>query len=256
MKKIFLILAVSSLIALAGCGGGGNDNAVVAPPVANQALDGIWNGTFTSAVLGGTIAAYMVITPANAMRYVTSQGVQGAGAVIISGGAFSGAITAFTPAGAFFPNGSSIGALTAIGTGTAKGTLTGTYSGAGDNGTFTFTYDPIYDRGASLATIAGTWAGTFISVGTGAIVTANISAGGIITGSDTAGCIYNGSLSIIDPLKNVYTSTMIQTVCTPAITLTGLATVTDNPALLPLTNNVLNFALSNATSHVAGYLTR
>ena len=256
MKKMLFIFAVGALSALAGCGGGGNGNVVAPPPVAAQALDGIWNGTFTSNVVGGTVGAYMVISPTNEARYVSTQGVEGAGTIAVSGNTFSSNYTAFTPAGGFFPNGTTVAAGTSNGTGSTKGTITGTYSGGGDNGTFTFTYDPIYDRGASLATISGTWTGIFVSVGTGAVVTANISTTGVITGSDTAGCVYNGTLSIIDPLKNIYTGSMTQTVCTPAITLTGLATLTDNPALLPLKNNVLNFALSNATSHVAGSLGR
>jgi len=256
MKKMFFIFAVGALSALSGCGGGGNGNVVAPQPVAAQALDGIWNGTFTSNVLGGTIGAYMVISPTNEARYVTTQGVEGAGAITVSGNSFSETVNAFAPTGIFFPNGSRVGVGTLNGTGSTKGTLTGTYAGAGDNGTFTFTYDPIYDRGASLATISGTWTGTFVSVGTGAVVTANISTTGVITGTDTAGCVYNGTLKVIDPLKNIYAGSMTQTVCTPAITLTGLATLTDNPALLPLKNNVLNFALSNATSHVAGSLGR
>jgi len=248
MKKLFFIFTIGCLISLTGCGGGGGGNNAAIP---NQALDGIWNGSFTSAVLGGTIGAYIVISPNNEMHYVTSQGVQGAGLASVSGSNFSSFFTAFTPPGIIFPNGASIATGTTTGTGTSKGTLTGTYSGGGDNGTFSFAYNQIYDRGASLAAVSGAWAGVFLS--TGASVTVNIDAGGVITGSDTNGCVFNGVLSIFDPLKNIYGGSLTQTGCTAPTTATGLAFLSDAP---PLTNNILNFALSDQTSSVAGSLGR
>jgi hypothetical protein len=63
----------------------------------------------------------------------------------VNGNSFSTTATAYAPHGSTLLDGSQVDAVTISGTFTTKDKMSGTYSGAGDEGTFTLTYNgPLY----------------------------------------------------------------------------------------------------------------
>lgn len=97
------------------------------------------------------------------------------------------------------------------------------------SGTFTLTYDALYDRDSSLATIAGNFRapnGTVVSVD---------ASGNIFSQDATTGCVVNGKASIIDTRYNAYYfeykfgSCAGQLTVLNGVTFTGLGTL-DNTA--------------------------
>lgn len=62
-------------------------------------------------------------------------------------------------------------------------------------------YDPLYEDGSSLATIAGMYTATDAS---GFTLTYTIDADGALSGSDTEGCVASGDVSLIDEQYNLY----------------------------------------------------
>jgi len=243
-----IIFIIGCTIGLGGCGGGGGSASA---PTSGQAIDGIWSGTITSNVLGITVGEIGIVSPNNELHFLSSQGVQITGFGTVSGNNFSATATAFAPAGLVFPDGSTVAPSVINGTAVAGSSLNGTFSGGGDSGTFSLTFDPVYNRGASLSVIAGTWSG---GISNGAFLTITIDQLGNIGGSDTSGCVFNGIVSIIDPQKNVYKSSVTVTGCAGSIgTVTGLGALSDNP---PSQNNILNFGMSNSIATVSGKLFR
>src|SRR2546422_500142 len=71
----------------------------------------------------------------------------------------SGSFTGFAPLGFVFPNGSSSATFSISGTVQSKLSLSGNYSGGGENGTFSLSYNTLYERPSSLAIISGIWLG-------------------------------------------------------------------------------------------------
>jgi hypothetical protein len=110
-----------------------------------------------------------------------------------------------------------------------QSTGTSVQSAAVLSGTFTLTYDALYDRDSSLATISGNFQepnGTVVSV----------DASGNIFGQDaTTGCVVNGRASIIDSRYNAYRIQYTYGSCTGqlavlnGVTFKGLGTL-DNTA--------------------------
>jgi hypothetical protein len=92
-------------------------------------------------------------------------------------------------------------------------------------GTFTLTYDPLYDRDSSLATIAGNYREP-----NGTVVTVDAN-GNIFSQDATTGCVLNGRASVIDSRYNAYHVEYTFASCTGqltalnGVTFTGLATL-------------------------------
>ncbi len=90
----------------------------------------------------------------------------------------------------------------------------------------TLTFDTVYNRSSSLASLAGNWTAT----ANGVTLTATVQPDGSFTASDSNSCTYQGNFSLIDPTFDVYAETHVRSCSGVAVTFTGLA------ALLP-TNN-------------------
>jgi len=192
MKKL-LIASLVIVLALAGfaCGGGGGGGGV---PVQNQSPQGIWNGSFHSNVTNGTDIVSGVVTSNELRLFSASWGGQYAGTGSVSGSSFSGTLTAYAPWGYVFRDGSKIGSVTINGTVKYRDSISGTYSGTGDNGTFSLAYDSLYLRTPSLSLVGGNWLHQSDQLGT---VPWTIDANGNITGSSSGGCVYSGEVSIV-----------------------------------------------------------
>lgn len=248
MKKqlLAMVIAATGLFGLAGCGGGGGGGAAPAP--VSQAIDGIWIGTLTSTPVAQTFGIIGVIAPNHQLRFISTAGVQYFGRAAVAGNRVTAAVTGIAPAGFIFLSGGNTTTGNISGTVVASTSLNGTYTAINDSGTFSLTYSPTYNRPASLSLLAKTWTG---AISSGGIATITISPGGVISGTDTMGCSYAGTVSVIDPAKNIYNATVTASVCAPTATYTGYAILQD---VAPGTNNQIDFIVGNATRSVFGAL--
>jgi len=134
------------------------------------------------------------------------------------------------------------------GTVVAGKTLNGTYTTSKDNGTFKLSYSSTYNRPASLGLLAKKWSGP---ISNGATATVNISKTGVITGNDTMGCTYKGAVKVIDPTKNIYSTTLTSSACSTPVTYKGFIILQD---IAPKINNQLDFMVSNVNKSFLGQL--
>ena len=240
--------------ALFGCGGGGGggggDDGFV--PIVDASPGGIWEGT--DPIAG--IALIGVVTETGEARFIRSDGMQSFGQATVSGNSVSGNYTSILPYGFVFEDGSSWGTGTLSGTVRERQSITATFSfrtsaGLSSTGTGTFTYNSLYDRDSSLATIAG----NYRDGNTGAVV--NVNSNGVIFSQDAVtGCVVNGQASIIDSRYNVYRIEYSFTGCQGfdsylnGTTATGLG-VLDNTSspeyvIIGVTNTSARYALTQA----------
>jgi hypothetical protein len=86
----------------------------------------------------------------------------------------------------------------------------GRYSGSGDAGTFNMSLSPMWDRPASIGTVAGVYTR---STSNGYTMTMTMSANGQLTASDSRGCLINGSVGVPDATHNMYRINATVTSC-------------------------------------------
>jgi hypothetical protein len=191
------ILAVA--LPLAGCGGSGGGSSST-PSTPSASAGGFWRGS--DSISGLPIVG--LIDEVGEFHFLRSDGAQYVGTANVSGNSISANIEGFVPIGYQFPDGSTRG------TGSVSGNLEArtainlntqfrTDAGSVSNGTLDLTFDAIYNRVSSLATIAGTYTnpqdGSVITVG---------SDGTVFSQDPTTGCVLNGTVSIINASYNAY----------------------------------------------------
>jgi hypothetical protein len=197
--RLFAPLATISL-ALVACGGGGSDSGNTSLAPANASPGGIWTGidSFTNLQLIG------LVTETGEFHFLRSDNLQTFGTVSVSGNNVSGNLTGATPVGTSFPDGSTTGTGTFSGTVQARSSLTGTVTFRTAGGTSTtsnisLTFNPIYNRPSSLATIAG----NYRDPSTNAVISVT-SNGAVFEQDAVTGCVINGTISIINATYNAY----------------------------------------------------
>lgn len=206
-----------------------------------ESASGIWGGTFTSNVEGKTYNILGVIAENGEARFLSDEGAQFSGNVSVSGSTLTSTVTAFAPPGYVFVNGSTYGTVRFTGTVKTKNSLTGTYSGVGDTGTFTLTYDVTYERGSSLSSVSGNWSNSDPS---GYSQNVTVNANGTFTGNNSSGCTFSGNVTIINPSYDAYRLDNVRIGSCGAFngTYTGLGVLWDNST----TNDTFTFGMSNS----------
>jgi hypothetical protein len=129
----------------------------------------------------------------------------------------------YAPTGTAFLVGGTTAAFTVSGTGTANGTMVGTYSGAGDTGILTFNYNTYaaYNAPVVMSNVAGNY--TSVETSSGSTLSGVLTATGALTGNDPFGA-FSGTLTVVDPGKNAFHALVTYTPSGQApITYTGLA---------------------------------
>ena len=171
-------------------GGGGGSSSTPTPTPTLQDPQGVYLGTVTSASAGALVAVAMA-TPQGELRYLASNGYL---AVAQMG---TGSGTLYSPTGQSWP-------LTLTGLSVAPGvSAAGRFAGAGDTGTFTFNYNPVYLRPKALAALVGNYSATGSQTTSGYPVSINVDNAGNFTGSDATGS-FTGTLTQPDSTKNLY----------------------------------------------------
>lgn len=229
MKRLLsmVLILIPMSIALWACGGGGGSDTSTSPQT--QPIAGIWNGTLTSNVAHQTYSVTGIIAELGNARFINlTNGAQYSCVVSTSGNSFSAPGTAYATFGNVFLDGSHVGIVNISGSFSPKGSMTGTYSGTGDSGSFSLNYSPLYETPSSLSSLSGTWTGTVI-VGSGPTsnVTIIIDSNGNLSGSSTAGCVISGNAGIIDSSYNAYIFNLVISNCVAENgTYSGLGAVT------------------------------
>ena len=215
MRKI-LLLCVAFL--LSACGGGGGSGSAVSPPpppppppTTNESPAGIWEGTFTSTVFNQVEQVLGVATSQGDIRFVSiDSGSQFFGQVVVSGDAISGSLRAVSLAGGQFAGGPASGTVNIEGTLSTRNSISGTFIGVGDEGTFSLTFNNLYDQDSSIPMVQSHWSApeTIFKILLPGLGTAPIGLAiqdtGDFSGADTDGCDYSGLISILDPDFNIY----------------------------------------------------
>lgn len=203
--KQFAVLGLTVL--LAACGGGG-DGASPTAPAPSVTAEGFWEGPAST----GASGALAVLETGETWGVYTSSGsIVGAlyGTTTSSGTTLSGSGKDFN-----IPS-RSVGSGTYSGTFVAKSSINvATSSGS----TFSGTYKTAYDQPASLAAVAGTFAGVGVS-GTSPVqpISVTISSSGAITVPASLGCSAAGTATPRPSGKNIFDVTVAFTGSTCAL---------------------------------------
>lgn len=199
-----------SVIALWGCGGGGGES----PPTDDAAVGGIWEGTVD--IQGeGVTAVFAFVTEAGEAHFVQEDGVQYWGTLSTSQRELSGALSAATPFGATFPDGST-GATGSVG-GTIvpylsiRATLSlTTGAGSAASGEMSLRFDRAYGQGWSVANLAG----TFTDAAEPGSDSLTLDSNGVLFGQDpSTSCVVNGQLRRLNIPHNVYNVSLTYSSC-------------------------------------------
>ena len=200
MKNSAAILLCAVLTTGCGGGGGGGSSQPAPPPVTNASPGGIWEGTLGTGqdVLG-------LVTESGEFHFLDANELaQYFGTVSVNANTVSAQFTGYAALGSSFADGTTRGTGSLTGTVQARSTFTATSTfqtsaGASNTNAINLTYNALYDRDSSLATIAG----NFTDLRTGSIV--NINSSGVAFSQNPAnGCVLNGSVSIINAQFNAY----------------------------------------------------
>lgn len=246
VNKFLAIVLLFFAFNIASCGGGGGGEGTP-PPITNESASGIWEGTFFSNVTKHTHQVIGIITETGEARFIVDSRGQYSGNINVSGDVVTGTLRAYAPIGYIFPDGSIVGNVSVTGKVKTKVSLSVTYAGVGDSGSFTLIYNSRYERDSSLALISGTWAMS----DAGYILTFTVNDNGTFTGSDSDGCVYNGTVSIINADYNAYRMNLVVSSCGIFNgSYSGLATVSDYAS----PSDTLIFGVSNQNLSVTGAL--
>jgi len=256
MKRLGIIALVITL--LTACGGGGG-STTPPPPVTNASPGGIWNGT--DSVSGEKIIG--LITETGEFHFLRHDGVQYFGTLSTSGNNVSGTYTGITAVGTAFPDGSNYGSGTVNGTVAQRQTLNGTTTfktsaGNTTSGTVSLKFNPLYNSGSSLVTVAG----SYLDAAHNAIVTVDTK--GVISEQDpVSNCTVSGRVSIIDSRYDAYSVSYSFANCTGpyafqnGTTATGLGTIdtTVTPAIayIGIVDSGARYVLTASYTKQGGY---
>ena len=201
---------------LSGCGGGGSSSALgsSAPPsgstlpTTNATPGGIWRGVDSVS----NLQVIGLVDEAGEFHFIRTDNVQYVGTATVSTDTISASFEGFTQLGSVFADNSDHGTGTVAGTVQARSTLSlstqfKTDSGAVSNGTLDLTFDTLYNRASSLATISGNFSNNGVEV--------TLSSNGTIFWQDPrTSCVVNGTVSIINATYNAYRVQFTYASCT------------------------------------------
>jgi hypothetical protein len=201
-----LLLSLATLT-VAACGGGGgsagptsSDNVTTGfTSGSTKTSPGVWQGTVTSPTTGQS-ALVGLTNAAGQSVWMTTDGRVWSGQMLVAGTQFEVTMAGYMYPGSRFPNGSAYGSSSMM-FNYGNGAWTGQYSGGGDAGTFNVAMSSMWNRPATLATLAGTYIRT---TSIGYTMTMSIATDGVITASDTRGCVINGAVTVPDATHNLY----------------------------------------------------
>jgi hypothetical protein len=220
-----LTLFAASL-ALTACGGGGGGDSstgtgaspttpptgapVTPPTTAAATTPGVWKGSILSTTTGQTSPIVALTGLDGHSVWMTTDGRVWGGQVPMSGDRFDTTFGGHMYDGVHFPDGTNHGTTSMMVDHHSATVTNGRYAGNGDAGTFDMSLSPMWDRPASIGTVAGVYTRT---TSNGYTMTMTMSANGQLTASDSLGCLINGSVGVPDATHNMYSLNAAVTSC-------------------------------------------
>ncbi len=255
-NAFFIAIAVSIAASLAGCGGsspvsnsGGTGGGAAPSVVANGAYSGSYTvqGVGSSNIVGA-------IGQAGIGYFADSLGFVYVLPAIPSSGTISGSLTGYAPPGQTFQSGQRVQqfAVTGSASGATASTISGTFNGGGESGTFSLSSLSI--SSATQASLTGQYSGAYWG-SSGSRVNVTISSSGAISGSDGLGCLLSGSAT--PATGNVLTITVSATGsgCAGSLSGIGFASTSDLSGIFSgAAGSYLYFGGSNTASAFAAEL--
>lgn len=194
---LFCILTVAFFVS---CGGGGktspqtidDDDSGADDQISSDAT-GIWNGTFEET--NDEIFSGIAILYASEIRLISEDAEAiYLGTYSVNGASFSATLDGYEMGGSHFTT-------TQINGTFAEDYIDGTFTTSDDtSGTFSFSFDTIYNRDTSFELLAGEWSYSDSDY----TFDISIDSFGAVSGSNSNGCIMTGAFSLIDPSRNLY----------------------------------------------------
>ena len=164
--KSSLSVVIASLIAaltMAACGGGGggtgssssgsNNNG--SSSGSNETTPGVWQGTIASPTTGNSSVVGLTNSSGHSV-WMTTDGRVWSGQMPMTGDHFDTNITGHMYPGVASPTAPTTAPWSMMANYSATGT-SGRFNGTGDAGTFSFSMHPMWDRPASIRTVAGVY---------------------------------------------------------------------------------------------------
>jgi hypothetical protein len=214
------VLISCAALALAACSGGGGSSSSSSPATgdtggngggttgATKTTPGVWQGTVTSTTTGQSSMVGLTNGSGQSV-WMTTDGRVWSGQMPMTGTQFNTTMAGYMYPGRRFPDGTNYG-MSSMVFNYGNGAWSGQYSGGGDTGTFNVSMSSMWNRPASLDTLAGTYTRT---TSIGYTMTMSLTQAGELTANDTRGCVINGTVTVPDPTQNLYQISATVTSC-------------------------------------------
>jgi hypothetical protein len=222
MRRYIMVLALTTVtLSVTACGGGGGNSDTTPSPAPTGALPnpatptaattpGVWKGTITSTTTGQSTSVVALTGTDGHSVWMTTDGRMWSGQVPMNGDHFNATFSGHMYEGVHFPDGANHGTTSMMIDNHAVGTMSGRYTGSGDAGTFNMNLSPMWNRTASLGSVAGVYTRT---TSNGYTMTMTVGANGQVMASDSRGCLVNGTVTVPDTTHNLYGMDVSVTSC-------------------------------------------
>lgn len=199
---------------------------------------------------GNTTNLVGIVTESGqAVLFNVTNDAQYAGTITTNGNNASGTFTGYAPLGFVFSNNQAVAQFNVSGTVNQGASISGTYSGGGDQGTVSLTDNPsLYNQGSSLSSLVVTWEGTGADGGT---LTFTNQSNGSFFGQSTDGCTFTGNYTIINSSFNAYAVAVSATCPNGSYSASGLVTLAVDTSVNKLG---IFYGISNSTISLTGVL--
>jgi hypothetical protein len=215
MKAIHKIVTYVAALFLVACSGGDYTPdfsglplaplpPIPPPPPANQAPGGLWYGTLTND-MNVVTEEYFAITADDGRIHLISvdSNVRFHGTVSVAGTDMSGVVRAFADQGVNWLDSNHVVDSSILAVVIERDSFSGTWENvSGEDGTFEFFYDALYEKAADSSLLESVWVG-YDDLGN-LDVTFTVDANGSFSGQNAQGCTSSGQLTVIDPAYNLY----------------------------------------------------
>jgi hypothetical protein len=160
---------------------------------------GVWQGTSS---LGFAVVG--LVSESGQFHFIQGDGAQLVGRLSTTGDELSANFVGYVPFGEKFDDGSTTGVGTLSGNLDERSDISAdidftTSRGDATQSTIALSYDSIYERGASLESVAGNYLDTERNV----VINVN-NDGELFSQDPESHCIINGTVSVVDPAFNLY----------------------------------------------------
>ncbi len=209
-RRVTAMTVAAVALTVTACGGGGGNSGTTSSPTPTGApptpvtptaatTPGVWKGTITSTTTGQSASVVALTGKDGHSVWMTTDGRVWSGQVPMTGDHFNVTFSGHMYEGAHFPDGTNHGTTSMMIDQHSITTTSGRYTGSGDAGTFNMSLSPMWNRPASLGSVAYTR-----TTSNGYTMTMTIGANGQLTGSDSRGCVINGTVDVPDPARNMH----------------------------------------------------